>query len=114
MVAHTRTPQLMTAAPLTNSSWQKSFRDTSSSAESQGPSNFDYAALAPDLAGNLRASAEQIRTRIGRHTAEILDTGRDLLTAKQSLKHGQFLVWIERECRIPINTAQLYMRAKAL
>ena len=43
-------------------------------------------------------------------TPAIIDIGRDLLVAKQTLPHGRFLPWVKAECGFAPRTAQNYMR----
>ena len=63
-----------------------------------------------DLAFRIRAEhdAATIAVRRGLHHA--MQAGDMLLEAKQQLKHGQWLSWLEQHCNIPDRTARLYMR----
>lgn len=74
------------------------------------PDHFDYSAVDADTASNLRAQANRIRTRIGKATQDLIDIGRDLLSAKKNLlDHGAFIKWVESEVGIVRRTAQAYM-----
>src|ERR1051325_1842256 len=75
---------------------------------------FDYAGIGPDLASNLRQQATRIKRRIASTTQDLIDIGRDLAAAKQQLKHGQFVRWVEAEVGIVKRTAQAYMAAARL
>jgi hypothetical protein len=46
--------------------------------------------------------------------AAVLDVGRDLLAIKSEVEYGQFVAWVERECRMNIRSAQRAMAAAAL
>lgn len=71
---------------------------------------FDYAAVDADTASDLRAQASRIRTRIAKATQDLIDIGRDLLSAKKNLiDHGAFIKWVESEVGIARRTAQAYM-----
>jgi hypothetical protein len=43
-----------------------------------------------------------------------IDAGRALLEAKELLKHGQWLPWLDEHCHLPERTAQLYMKIAKL
>ncbi len=72
---------------------------------------FNYSTLAVEHADSARSAAELIRART---SAAILDTGRDLVTIKGLLDHGQFGGWLRAEFGMSIRTAQDFMRAAAL
>src|ERR1700680_377702 len=38
-----------------------------------------------------------------------ITVGRALLVTKAELRHGEFGAWIERECKLALSTAKLYM-----
>jgi Protein of unknown function (DUF3102) len=67
--------------------------------------------LDPGLTSDLRQQAARIRSRIAKTTEAIVETGRDLLAAKDQLEHGEFSAWVEEEVGIRIRSAQLYMSA---
>ena len=75
---------------------------------------YDYSAIEPDLATKLKAKAERIRECVGKTLADIIDIGRDLVAAKDSLPHGQFLPWVQSEVGISAATAQRWMRVARL
>jgi hypothetical protein len=70
---------------------------------------FDYAALPPVDAEDLRDRAGRLRGLFKKHTADIVVIGRDLIAVKECLAHGQFESWIERELGVGIRAAQNYM-----
>lgn len=75
---------------------------------------FNYAALDPAIATPLRQQAERIRARLRKSTADIIETGRDLLAVKAKLDHGTFVAWVEKDLKLLARTAQLYMSAARL
>jgi hypothetical protein len=76
---------------------------------------FDYGSLGPYVASRLREQADLIKTKIAKTTADIIDIGHHLATAKKYiLEHGQFGRWVEAEIGIAIRTAQAYMAAAKL
>lgn len=72
---------------------------------------FDYAALPPADVTEVRAAAERIRVRMRRTAQDMIDTGIDLLGAKERLPHGQFGHWIESEFGWSHRTANYMMSA---
>jgi hypothetical protein len=70
---------------------------------------FDYGALTPPQAKELRAAAENIRSRSATITAAIIENGGYFLAAKRALRHGQFSQWVEVECGFTLRTAQNHM-----
>jgi hypothetical protein len=70
---------------------------------------FDYAALPPADAEDLRDRAGRLRSLFKKHTADIVVIGRDLIAVKDRLAHGQFENWIERELGVGTRAAQYYM-----
>jgi hypothetical protein len=72
--------------------------------------SFDYGPLPATQADELRIKASTIRSRTGTMTPAIIDIGRDLLVAKQTLPHGCLLPWVKAECGLAPRTAQNYMR----
>ena len=71
--------------------------------------HFDYAALAPAHAAELRNHAARLRGLITKSTADMIKIGGDLIAIKGRLEHGHFASWIESEIGICIRTAQGYM-----
>jgi len=72
---------------------------------------FAYGSLDAAVAADLKKKAERIRKRTSRITQAIIETGQDLIAAKERLDHGQFTAWTEAELGIPARTAQQYMAA---
>jgi hypothetical protein len=58
---------------------------------------FDYSALPPEVAEDLRCVARNIRRRVKRAVADIVEIGLDLLEVKDALPHGQFTPWLQTE-----------------
>ena len=75
---------------------------------------FDYNALAPDAAATLREQARHLRALVTKTTTDMIEIGRDLMSVKNKLKHGQFTSWVEAEIGISVRTAQGYMRLAIL
>jgi hypothetical protein len=75
------------------------------------PQAFDYSVLPTKIANQALAAAERIRNRAQQQIMAIMDTGRDLLTVKEQLKHGQFSTWLKAEFNMTDRTAQNYMQA---
>lgn len=73
-----------------------------------GVVGFDYASLPRDVADAARSTAERIRSRL---SSSVIETGRDLLTIKERLGHGNFLAWIEAEFGMNERSAQRYMNS---
>ena len=75
---------------------------------------FDYTAVEPAVAADLRAQAKRIRGRI-RKTVDIIEIGHDLAAAKKHIvRHGDFIRWVEAEVGIEARSAQRYMAAAQL
>ena len=72
----------------------------------EATSPFDYSTLDSAIAAEARTMADRIRTRI---ESSHLDTGRDLLTIKAKLDHGQFGKWLNAEFNMSERTAQNLM-----
>src|SRR5262245_58142290 len=75
---------------------------------------FDYGALAPDVAAEIRRQANQIKSKITKTTQDLIVIGRDLEAVKERPDHGQFTTWVESELGIVVRTAQLYMAVARL
>jgi hypothetical protein len=58
---------------------------------------FEYAVLPPEVAEDLRCVARNIRRRVKRAVADIVEIGLDLLAVKDRLPHGQFTPWLQTE-----------------
>jgi hypothetical protein len=57
--------------------------------------------------------ADRIRARIRRTVEDIIESGRDLATVKDSMEFGEFTKWLDREFSMTDRTARNYMRAAA-
>ena len=57
--------------------------------------------------------ADRIRARIRRTVEDIIETGRDLATVKDSMEFGEFTKWLDLEFSMTDRTARNYMRAAA-
>jgi hypothetical protein len=73
-----------------------------------GPTPFDYSSLNPAVADKMRTRASRIQ-RLQR--ASVLDIGRELVAAKESVEHGFFRDWVKSACRMHIRTAERLMQA---
>lgn len=69
---------------------------------------FDYGAMDADLARDARAVVERHRART---KAYVLDTGRDLISVKERLGHGNYLPWLRAEMGLEPRTAQNFTLA---
>jgi hypothetical protein len=72
---------------------------------------FNYDLVTEDFQGTLIATAERIKSRVRRQTADIIAIGHDLLAIKADLEHGLFLKWVTAEFNWSARTAQNYMAA---
>jgi gas vesicle protein len=59
--------------------------------------NFDYSALAPQVAKGIQSAVRRIVDRVKRTVADIIEIGNDLRAVKEALPHGQFGAWLEAE-----------------
>lgn len=73
--------------------------------------SFSYNSFAPEVATQLRQTAEAIRQSGRRQVEEVIASGRALINAKAALAHGQFGPWLTAEFAWTEKTAQNYMRA---
>lgn len=55
------------------------------------------------------AATERIKLRLRRTAEDIIAIGQDLILIKQSLPHGEFLPWIEREFEMSQPSAKRFM-----
>jgi hypothetical protein len=69
--------------------------------------------LPPDAANQAQAAAGRIRQRTESQVQAILETGRDLISVKELIGHGQFGAWVSAEFGMSPRTAQNYMQAAA-
>jgi hypothetical protein len=58
----------------------------------------------------LRHQTARIRERVKTTTKAIIEIGRDLIAVRQTLGHGQFILWVEAECGFVMRSAQKYMQ----
>lgn len=72
---------------------------------------FDYAAIDPALAAEIRASVEIIREGTRRFTSSIAAIGRELTAVKEKIPHGEWLPWLDAEFQMTDRTARNYMNA---
>jgi hypothetical protein len=75
---------------------------------------FDYGAIPPEHAAELKESANRIRKLRRHETATIIAIGKELIEAKERLDHGQFYQWLGVEVGIAPNTGWRYMRVAQL
>ena len=77
----------------------------------QKAATFDYGRVSAEVGREMQAVASRVRERHQKQIAAIIETGRDLLSVKARLEHGQFVAWIEAEFDWDKRTAQRYMSA---
>jgi Protein of unknown function (DUF3102) len=73
--------------------------------------DFDYAALAADVADEMRARASRIHEI---RQASVLEVGRELIAAKEQVEHGCFVAWVQTACQMNIRGAERAMQAAEL
>lgn len=61
------------------------------------PETFDDTPLSPDIAQQVRTTAQRIRQMVERTREDLLMVGRDLLAVKAALPHGRFGPWLRAE-----------------
>jgi Protein of unknown function (DUF3102) len=74
-------------------------------------SEFDYSSLVPATADYVRGTTARIRSRIN---DSYIETGRDLVSIKVALGHGEFGKWLKSEFGWSDQTAQNFMNAARL
>jgi hypothetical protein len=84
-------------------------RDQHAQPAATATAGFDYAALPPADAEDLRDRAGRLQGLFKKLSANIIAIGRDLIEVRDRLAHGQFENWIERELGVGIRAAQYYM-----
>jgi hypothetical protein len=62
------------------------------------------------LAGRIKAEHEAVSVALRDSVRHAIAAGELLIEAKEQLKHGQWLPWLNDHCTISERTAQLYMR----
>ena len=63
-----------------------------------------------DLAARIKAEHEAVSVALKDSVRHAIAAGEMLIEAKEQLKHGQWLPWLNEHCTISERTAQLYMR----
>lgn len=84
---------------------------TSDRSQDTVEAEFDYGDLSKADAADLRKSAARIRNRAKSFVQSIIETGRDLIAAKEKLEHKLFTPWVEKELGLHIRSAQRFMAA---
>lgn len=74
---------------------------------------FDYRAISEDVAEIARSAANRIRDHERKAQDSLWEIGRELISVKESLGHGQFRAWIESEFGMSKATAHRYMSIAA-
>ena len=73
------------------------------------PAAFDYSILPDDVADEARAVAQRVSGRNQRQNDLAFDTGKDLLSIKDRLGHGNWGKWLKAEFNWTERTAQNFM-----
>src|SRR3954466_6907164 len=63
-------------------------------ASAGNPGGFNYRALDPALASEARQAAQRIRSHCRTQALTLIEIGRDLVSIKERLLHGQFRAWL--------------------
>ena len=75
------------------------------------PPAFNYGQMSPNEVAALRAQADRIQ-KLNRTCIDMaIEIGRELISVKSRLQHGQFLPWVKSECGFTARTAQRYISA---
>lgn len=69
---------------------------------------FDYGNLPPEIAFEMRGSAERIKLRMRRTGDDIIAIGKELIAAKARLGHGHYIDWIKGEFGMSQPTASRF------
>src|SRR5688572_6368857 len=93
---------------------RRRFMDLVEWADRAAPAAFDYSSLDPAVASLARASASRIKEQMKKQHAVFLEIGREFLTVKDQLGHGDFGLWLDAEFGINERTAQRCIRAAEL
>lgn len=76
---------------------------------------FDYATISEaTVRKQAQDAAARIRAKLDKAKVTFLEIGRDLLSIKEQLAHGEFSQWLEAEFDMTIRTAQNMMSAAEL
>jgi hypothetical protein len=70
---------------------------------------FCYDGIVPVEVAVLRAQADRIRKLERSITASAIEIGRELVSIKSRLQHGQFGPWVKSECGFDIRSAERYI-----
>jgi hypothetical protein len=70
---------------------------------------FDYTPLATKTANKVKEAADRIRQTVKRTIEDIIAVGKDLVTVKETLPHGQFTPWLRAEFGWTERTARNFM-----
>jgi hypothetical protein len=74
---------------------------------------FRYDHFSPEMKKALQETATRIRAQVRTATKAVIEIGRELISIKRQLEHGQFTEWVEIECGFSLRSAENYMRAAA-
>lgn len=81
-------------------------------AESEPLAEFDYGLIADPAARDWAESAAGFITfGLGQAVVKVLEAGNLLMEAKQRLKHGEYLPWVEQACGLKPQYAQKLIKA---
>jgi len=58
---------------------------------------FDYTHLAPDVRAEVETATRRLHDLESRTSESIIEMGNQLITVKEKLGHGEFLVWLDLE-----------------
>jgi hypothetical protein len=78
------------------------------------PDDFDYNAVDPEVAAQLRSDASRIKGEMNCVKNSALEVGRILLAAKERIAHGLFRRWVDAEFAFSARSAQIYMNLAEL
>jgi len=67
-----------------------------------------------DLAARIQQEHEAAVSAVKRGCEHAIAAGKLLIEAKDQLKHGQWLPWLENHCQVSARTAQTYMQLARL
>lgn len=71
--------------------------------------SFNYDAVPAPVALQAREAAQRIKLRLRRSAEDIIEIGRDLMSVKDRIGHGNFLPWLEAEFGMADRTARRFM-----
>mgnify|MGYP003127013499 CR=1 FL=1 len=84
-------------------------------AESEPLAEFDYGLIADPAARDWAESAAGFITfGLGQAVVKVLEAGNLLMEAKQRLKHGEYLPWVEQACGLKESYARKLVQAAEL